>query len=150
MKIERAAPEDHTALTTLTKRSKAFWNYSKQQLDDWDELLTITPEYILENQTFKLFSDDEIIGYYSLLEVATQTLKLDNLFISPDFIKKGYGKILLDDVIRNARKGNYASLILESDPHAEDFYSRFGFVKIGKVETSVIGRFLPIMKISLV
>lgn len=33
--IERAVPLDHQELTLLTNRSKAYWKYSRQQMDEW-------------------------------------------------------------------------------------------------------------------
>ncbi len=147
MKIERAIPSDHTTLTAITKRSKAHWGYSREQIEAWDALLTITPEYIIKNETWKLVSGNEMIGYYSLIKTDPKTLKLDNLFILPEFIGKGFGKQLMHDLFEKAISNNYTAIILHADPNAESFYSKFGFVIIGQIETSVPGRSLPEMKI---
>lgn len=149
MKIERAIPEDHTLLTVITKKSKAFWGYDEQQMERWNDLLTITSDYILKNETYKLLLENEIIGYYSLLKIDPQTLKIDNLFISPEFIGNGLGKKLMADVFEKAKLNNYTSVILDSDPNAEGFYSHLGFIKIDQVKTSVKNRFLPVMKKTL-
>lgn len=149
MKIERAIPEDHTLLTVITKKSKAFWGYDEQQMERWNDLLTITSDYILKNETYKLLLENEIIGYYSLLKIDPQTLKIDNLFISPEFIGKGLGKKLMADVFEKAKLNNYTSVVLDSDPNAEGFYSHLGFIKIDQVKTSVKNRFLPVMKKTL-
>jgi predicted N-acetyltransferase YhbS len=149
MKIVRATTEDHTALTAITKRSKAFWNYEQQQLEEWAELLTITPDYILSHETYKLILEEEIIGYYSVVKIDLQTIKIDNLFVLPEFIGQGLGRKLMDDILEKAALKKYGFIILDSDPNAEAFYRRFGFVKIGQIETSVKDRFLPIMKKTL-
>lgn len=147
--IIRAIPEDHEALTTLTKKSKAFWGYGAELLAQWDTVLTITPDYISENETYKLVEQNTIIGYYSFLVADAQTITLDNLFIDPEFMGKGNGKLLLEDAIDRARGLDFKAIILESDVNAAAFYSRFGFVISGQVETSVAGRFLPLMKLVL-
>ena len=149
MKIERANPSDHTTLTLITKESKAYWGYSSEQMEAWSALLTITPEYITKNETYKLFSGDEIIGYYALVKIDNQTLKLDNLFILPEFIGKGFGKQMMADLFERAASGNYTSVILDADPNAESFYRKFGFVTIGQIETSIPNRSLPVMRRSL-
>lgn len=149
MKVERATEEDHVALTALTKKSKAFWGYSPQQMRSWDEVLTITQDYISNNETFKLVSEDKIIGYYSLLSINAETLKIDNLFICPDFIGKGHGKILMNHIFQKAVSEKCTAIILESDPNAELFYSRFGFTTIRQTETSPGNRSLPLMKFTL-
>jgi GNAT superfamily N-acetyltransferase len=147
MKIERAIPSDHIILTAIAKRSKAYWGYSREQIEAWDALLTVTPEYIIKNETYKLVSGDQIIGYYSIIKTDTATLTLDNLFILPEFIGKGFGKQLMLDLFEKAASNSYTSIILHADPNAESFYSKFGFVTIGQIETSVPGRSLPEMKI---
>lgn len=146
MKIERATEEDHVALTGLTKKSKAFWGYSPEQMKGWDEILTITQDYISDNGTFKLVLEDKIIGYYSVVSINAATLKIDNLFICPDFIGKGHGKILINHIFQKAVSEKYTDIILESDPNAELFYSRFGFTTIAQTETSPGNRSLPLMK----
>jgi hypothetical protein len=46
MKIERAKITDHRVLSELTKKPKAFWGFSPEQIGKWDKELTITPDYI--------------------------------------------------------------------------------------------------------
>ena len=79
--IKRALPSDHSVLTEITMEGKAFWGYSKQQLSNWENDLTITEKYLLENETYKLILNDEIIGYYSFLKLNENHLKLDYLFL---------------------------------------------------------------------
>lgn len=147
--ILRAVPEDHSALSELTKKSKAHWGYSAAQMAEWDALLTITPEYISQNITYKLVLEAKLTGYYSFLSSDTEIIILDNLFIDPEFMGKGYGKLLLDDAIKKVRNMGYKSTKLEADPNAECFYHRFGFVTTGQAETSIPGRFLPIMELEI-
>lgn len=149
MVILKAHPSDHEILTAITKLSKAYWGYSRQQLEEWDALLTVTPDYITDNETYKLVSNDSVIGYYSFFMDDPQTLKLDNLFILPEFIGKGFGKKLMEHLFEKAALYNCSSIMLDSDPNAESFYSRFGFITIGQIENALKTRFLPIMKKSL-
>ncbi|MGQ2983907.1 GNAT family N-acetyltransferase [Flavobacterium sp.] len=149
MTIERAIPTDHDVLTAITKRSKAYWGYSQEQLQEWDALLTFTPEYITNTETYKLVSEGVAIGYYSVFVADPQTLKLDNLFIVPEFISKGFGKKLMEHLFEKAALYKCAAILLDSDPNAESFYSRFGFVTIGQIENAHKTRFLPVMKKSL-
>ena len=44
-----------------------------------------------------------------------------------------------------ARDLGYEKMIVESDPHAEHFYLRKGFQLIDKKESSISGRYLPVM-----
>ncbi len=146
MKIISATPNDHRELTQLTFQSKAYWNYSTDQMDEWREVLTIKPEYIAQNQVYKLVSNHQIIAYYSFFSKSERSVLLDNFFISPKYIGKGFGRLLLLDFLERAKSEGNTSVSLYSDPHSEQFYLYFGFEVIGQENTSIPGRFLPIMR----
>ncbi|HFA49649.1 MAG TPA: N-acetyltransferase [Bacteroidetes bacterium] len=97
MDIEKAEINDHHELTKLTLRSKAHWGYPAEQIKKWEKELTITPKYIAENKVFKLCIQGYIIGYYSYFKTEKNPVKLDNLFIAPEYIGMGFGKILMAD-----------------------------------------------------
>lgn len=145
--IRRALPSDHSVLTEITRNGKAFWGYSKQQLEIWQPELTITSKYISENETYQLVFDDEIIGYYAYIKLGERHLKLDYLFLFQQFIGKGFGQLLLTDFLKRAKDLNTIDIILEADPNAELFYKKFGFVTYDQRESSIKERFLPLMKL---
>lgn len=149
MKIEKANINDNETLTSITKKSKAYWGYSEEQIQKWDKNLTISQDYIRNNNTFKLTENDLILGYYSYLFENEKTVKLDNLFILPEHIGKGFGKQLLLDFLNRMKEEKIEKIILDSEPNAESFYSKMGFVKIGEFETSIKNRFMPIMEMKL-
>ncbi len=149
MKIEKADIADNEILTSITKKSKAYWGYSAEQIQKWDKNLTISEEYIRGNNTFKLTDNDLIIGYYSCIFENEKTVKLDNLFILPEHIGKGFGKYLLLDFLKKMKEEKIERIILDSEPNAEEFYAKMGFVKIGEFETSIKDRFMPIMEMKL-
>jgi N-acetylglutamate synthase-like GNAT family acetyltransferase len=145
MQIQEANIEDHNLITQLTKESKDYWNYGADQIKKWDDDLTISQEYIRVNKVYNLYFEARIIGYYSYNIIHGESVKLDNLFIHPDFIGKGFGKILFDDFLKRIEDIGIKEITLDSDPNTEGFYKKFGFETIGKLETSIEGRFLPVM-----
>lgn len=149
MKIKRSEKNDNLILSEITFEGKAFWGYEKEQLEKWRNDLTITQDYIENNETFKLIVDNEIIGYYSILKLKNKTIKLDNLFLLPKFIGKGYGKFLLNHCIGKAKENNMKKIILDSDPNAELFYKSFGFKTYNQLKTSIENRFLPQMELNI-
>lgn len=144
--IKQAIPNDHIELSKLTKISKAYWGYSAEQILEWDEALTITPAYIKTNQVFKLCIDETIIGYYSYVEKSMKAVHLDNLFVLPSYIGKGFGQLLMLDFLERVKREDCTSITLDSEPQAERFYAKFGFEVIGQLPTSIEGRYLPIMQ----
>jgi N-acetylglutamate synthase-like GNAT family acetyltransferase len=149
MTIEKATISDNEILTEITKKSKAYWGYSAQQILKWNQNLTITQDYIRENKVFKLIEENIIIGYYSYIFEDEKHVKMDNLFILPEYIGKGFGKFLLLDFLNRMKEAQIETITLDSEPNAEAFYFKMGFVKIGEFETSIKNRFMPIMEMKL-
>ncbi|MGE8343547.1 MAG: GNAT family N-acetyltransferase [Flavobacterium sp.] len=149
MNIQKAKIEDHIRLTEITKKSKAYWGYSDEQMKKWSNNLTITIDYIKTNPVFNLVDENQIVGYYSYLKLENNQVKLDNLFILPEYIGKGFGFFLMNDFLERMRNEKCQKIILDSEPNAEQFYQKIGFTKIGEFETSIKNRFMPIMEMNL-
>lgn len=147
MILEKATINDDKILTEITKQSKSYWGYSKEQILAWSDLLTITKEYIEKNYVFKLKNGEATIGYYSYFYDSKTSIILDNLFILPKYIGKGFGKILMDDFLNRVQDSEIKRISLDSEPNAEKFYNKFGFIKINEIETSIKNRFLPVMEL---
>ena len=146
MIVEKANRIDHKELTDLTKKSKSYWGYSPDQMEKWNDNLTITQEYVDNNNVFKISDNGQIIGYYSYLRLNSNTVNLDNIFIYPEHIRKGYGKFLMENFIERMKNIGYKKITLDSEPNAEVFYKNFDFTVVGKLESSIKDRFLPIME----
>jgi GNAT superfamily N-acetyltransferase len=149
MEIKQAVINDNEILTEITKKSKAYWGYSEEQILKWNDSLTISKEYVETNSVFKLMDNDKTIGYYSYLIEKERNVMLDNLFILPEYIGKGFGDFLMSDFLNRMKIEKFEKITLNSEPNAENFYLKFGFKKIGEFETSIKNRFMPIMEMSL-
>jgi N-acetylglutamate synthase-like GNAT family acetyltransferase len=147
MEIVKAELADIEILTMITKKSKAYWGFSDHVLKQWEHILTISKEYIETNKVFKLMLNDQIVGYYSYFAIDEKTIKLDNIFILPEYIGKGFGKILMNDFLDKIRQLEVNKITLDAEPNAENFYKVFGFVTIGQLESSIKNRYLPIMEL---
>ncbi len=147
--ITKSNAEDYEILTDITKKSKAYWGYSEEQMEYWSDLLTISKAYIETNHVYKLIVDNFIIGYYSYIYLNEDEVKLDNLFLLPNYIGKGLGKLLMNDFLQRIKMTQRKKVILDSEPNAEKFYANFGFIKVGEIETSIKNRYLPIMELNL-
>lgn len=91
----QADRNDLNTINSLMHRSKAYWGYDDGFMDKFMQLFQMTPEY-LEKNTVKLFwtldpQGDKAIGFYSF-NINTKEAELDNFFIDPDYIGKGFGK----------------------------------------------------------
>ena len=149
MKVEEAKTFDANELSELTIRSKSHWNYSKKQIEEWKDDLTITSDYINEKEVYKLIDNKSLIGYYSYFKLNEIDIKMENLFIEPKYIGQGYGKFLMSDFLQRIKEAGFKKVTLDADPNAEKFYSYIGFHIVGQLESSVKDRYLPIMEIEI-
>jgi GNAT superfamily N-acetyltransferase len=147
--LEKANIEDAEDLSVLCFASKAYWGYSQEQMNSWRDELTISAEYILKNQVYKLRIDNQLIAFYSYYSLPEKSVFMDNLFIDPTFIGKGYGRIMMDDFLIRIMDSGNIRVLLHADPNAELFYLKFGFKSIGKEVTSIENRYLPVMELKL-
>ncbi|RZJ65729.1 MAG: GNAT family N-acetyltransferase [Flavobacterium sp.] len=150
MEIQNATTNDHEILTFITKTSKNIWGYGDEQIEKWSDVLTITTDYIEKNVLRKLVDDGRIIGYYALMQVDPKEMRLDYMFVLPEFTGKGLGKLLVEDAIDTARNLKYTKISLDADPNAEGFYERLGFSLVRRMESTIPGRFLPVMEMLLI
>lgn len=146
MEITKARNEDAEELTKLTKKSKAYWGYSDEQISLWEDDLRITPYYLENNVAFVIKSNNHISGYYAYRELSGLKVKLDYLFIDPMNIGSGLGKVLLNHLFEQIINAGYRIITLDADPYAESFYLKFGFKTIGQLPSSIPERTLPIME----
>jgi GNAT superfamily N-acetyltransferase len=140
--IRRAQPHEAGTLTGLFWRSKAHWGYDEAFMARVRETLCITPETIEQQHVYVLEAGGQIVGFYAL-HVLPDRLHLEDLFVEPDQIGKGYGRRLFDHAVEVGRRLGYDTFMLESDPNAEEFYLKLGAIRVGEHESAIPGRFIP-------
>jgi ribosomal protein S18 acetylase RimI-like enzyme len=96
-----------------------------------------------KGQVFKLlFEDDKVVGYlgYELNCSNTGLLKIHKIYLSPETQGKGFGKFMIDEVIKIAINNNQKGVFLNVNKYnkAKFFYEKLGFI-ITKEEVIDIG-----------
>ena len=135
-------------LTKLTRRSKASWGYPNEWLKLWKGDLTITKKMMNDFYFYHYVLDGKIAGFYSLNRVNSRTSILEFLFVDPDYFGKGIGAQLIEHAINYCKKNECACLNVLSDPHAESFYTKYGFKVQYYIKSKVIpDRKLPEMEL---
>jgi N-acetylglutamate synthase-like GNAT family acetyltransferase len=148
IQIRRARPEEAPALTELTMRSKSYWRYDADFLAEARGDLELRPEKFLPDfHVYVLEADNELAGFCSLISRGPDHIELEDLFVEPRRIGKGYGKQLWDFSVNLARELGFRTVVLTADPNAESFYVRQGAVRIGEKTSPVRpDRRLPVME----
>jgi GNAT superfamily N-acetyltransferase len=150
LKFRPAAETDAACLTELALRSKAHWDYDAEFLEACRAELTIVPEYVASHTIFVLEEKGKLLGFYSLERQADENVELVHLFVEPDAIGKGYGKLLWTHAVEKSRQLGFHEMIIQSDPFAEAFYLAMGARRVGVIASGVLqGRTLPLLRFSL-
>lgn len=143
IKILKADEKSSRELTSISFAAKKYWGYPDEYFKIWEQELTITPEYIRQNKVYLAVLAEEIVGFYSIIEINTQ-FYLDHLFLKPTVIGKGIGSKLIQHLLVLAKEEGIQTLKIYVDPNAEGFYQKMGANFLELVESSIKGRMLPI------
>lgn len=144
-RITTAIADDVAELTEIAVSAKRHWGYPTEWMELWREDLTVSPAQVACGWTFAAWLDDGIVGWCGL-EPTPPRAEIDGCWVRPKYMGRGIGACLLDHALSRAIDAGIGEMIAVADPHAEGFYQRRGFERIG-VEPSVpLGRFLPVMR----
>jgi GNAT superfamily N-acetyltransferase len=135
-------------LTELALRAKAHWDYDARFLEAARAELTIDAKTIRSARIHVLERRGETIGFYGLLGEPPQG-RLEWMFLEPEEIGHGYGRLMWDLALSDAKAAGFTDLEIESDRYAEAFYVRMGATRIGATASPVDGAPLPLLKIAI-
>jgi GNAT superfamily N-acetyltransferase len=148
--IREAIPGEAEQLTELALRSKGHWGYDAEFLQDCRIDLTLTPEFVASCPVFVIEEQGSLAGFYSLSAESAEEAELLHLFVEPQAIGRGFGKLLFQHAVETARRLGYQRLLIGSDPFALQFYEAMGARRVGEVASIVRpGRMLPLLHYSL-
>lgn len=79
--------------------------------------------------------------------IGIQDEKIEMLFVSPQYLRKGIGKQLVDMAVKN-HQAVFVD-VNEQNPGARAFYEKLGFVEFGRTEMDSQGNPFPIIALRL-
>ena len=93
---------------------------------------------------------DELVAFYALQFLDEQTAELEAIFIEPAYIGSGIGRLLIEHMKATAISRGSERIVIQGDPHAEEFYLAIGARRRGSRESaSISGRQLPLFELLL-
>ncbi len=152
LRIREAIPQDADLLSRLALRSKAHWGYSKEFLEACQSELTVEASRLGtgDYQCFAALDGESIVGFYSLEYVSADSCELGALFVEPEQIGSGVGRLLIQHAVRRLSERGVERLTIQGDPHATGFYIAAGARRVGTRESgSIPGRELPLFEIEI-
>jgi GNAT superfamily N-acetyltransferase len=150
VEVRRALPGDAEVLTRIAFAAKRYWEYPERWISRWTESLTITPEFVRNNDVYAALSGGETFAFYALSGRGRE-LELEHLWVPPAWIGSGAGRLLFEHAMDKAASRGAKSVKIEADPNAEGFYSKMGAKRTGENVYEIEGhrRVLPLMVVDL-
>lgn len=108
-------------LSDLALRSKAHWGYDTAFLEACREELTLRDPELATRRTAVAERDGRIVGFTTLEGEAPQGV-LGMMFVDPDAIGQGVGRLLFTHAVETARALGFTGFTIDADPNAEPFY----------------------------
>jgi GNAT superfamily N-acetyltransferase len=126
-----AEVNDADQLTEIAFAGKAHWGYPPEWMELWRPDLVVTPRYLRTEAISVMEYDGETAGFTGL-STGGKDRQIEHLWLRPKFIGRGFGRLLVGEALRLARKEEVGELFVSSDPNAEGFYLKMGGVRIGR------------------
>jgi GNAT superfamily N-acetyltransferase len=145
--VRAGRPDEAEALAALAVRSKGHWRYPAAFLDRFARTHGLTAEVVAANDVRVLERDGRVRGFSTVLRRGPVAV-LDDLWLDPDEIGRGSGRVLFEDAASRARVAGASTMEWEAEPGAVGFYERMGGIGTGWA-TSPLGRPLPRMSLAL-
>jgi ribosomal protein S18 acetylase RimI-like enzyme len=146
LRIRRARRADSSELTRIAHAAKRFWGYPEELIRLWAADLTVTPDFVVDHDTYCAVKRSQVVGFYALSGERT-TRELEHLWVDPKHIGSGVGRALFDHLLGHLRRAGVTRLTIASDPNAEGFYRRVGARRVGTVPSRPAGRHLTLLEL---
>jgi ribosomal protein S18 acetylase RimI-like enzyme len=134
--IRDARPDEALALESLQRRASAVWEEYRAQLAAHPDAITPPHRAIAEGRVRVAVDESgHPLGFSVVQPIEDGRCELDDLFVEPDSMRRGVGRLLVDDVGARAAAGGASYVDVIANPNALGFYSRLGFEVTGQAST---------------
>lgn len=135
-RIRDALPTEAAALEALHRRSSDVWEEYRVQLAANPDAIEPPDQAIAEGRVrVAVDASRRLLGFSVVKPVEDGRCELDDLFVEPESMGVGVGRLLVDDVAARAAAAGAASVDVIANPNALGFYERVGFESTGDAST---------------
>ena len=135
-RVRDARPAEAAALAALQRRSSDVWEEYRAQLAANPGVIEPPHEAIAEGRVrVAVDASGRRLGFSVVLAPEGGRVELDDLFVEPDSMGRGVGRLLVADVVSRAAAVPASGVDVTANPNALGFYQRVGFRVTGEVAT---------------
>jgi ribosomal protein S18 acetylase RimI-like enzyme len=134
--IRDAKPDEASALETLQRRSSDVWDEDRTHLAAHPDAIQAPHQAIEEGRVRVAVGDKgQLLGFSVVLLINDGDCELDDLFVEPDVMRHGIGRLLVEDVAARAIAAGAHRVNVIANSRAVGFYERVGFRITGEAQT---------------
>ena len=149
IRLRNARQDELESLSELCLRSKGVWGYDPTFMAACRAELTLQPAE-LEPTHLQVAEVDSVALGVVQIKVTGEDAHLLKLFVEPNRLRSGIGRLLLGWASERARSLGALRMNIEADPNAVPFYRRSGARLAGSAPSgSIPGRMLPLLILNL-
>jgi GNAT superfamily N-acetyltransferase len=146
--LRLAEPRDVDRLRCVTIAAKAHWGHDLEWVRSWVAAGDF-PGVAVARGEGQVLEVDGVVAGWSALQHRGETAWLEDLWVDPQYMGRGFGKTLFLDAAARAVDAGARRLEWEADPDAVGFYERMGGRHVRDSDLTELGRVLPIMALDL-
>ena len=133
--IRLGTPADLPACSGVYRRASLSNAGDSDNLLAHPEYLILGPEGLAEGRMYVTEEGGSVVGFATWAAEPDGTIELEDVFVDPDWRRRGIATALLAHVLDVLRTRGVRCLEVTANPHAEGFYSSAGFIESGVAET---------------
>jgi GNAT superfamily N-acetyltransferase len=135
-RIRDARPDEAAALASLQRRASDVWEEYRADLAANPGVIQPPHQAIAEGRVrVAVAGSGRRLGFSVALAAEGGRVELDDLFVEPDAMGRGVGRLLVADVVSRAAAAEATCIDVTANPNAAGFYERVGFRVTGDVPT---------------
>ncbi len=136
LKIRRYKSSDNAVVWELHWLGLAQNGVKINTLGPWEkDLNDIENNYLKEGDFILGEIDERVVAMGAFRKKSDEVAEIKRMRVHPDFQKKGFGKTILEQLEKRAKRKGYNKLVLDTSQkwlEAQRFYERNGYKETGR------------------
>jgi catechol 2,3-dioxygenase-like lactoylglutathione lyase family enzyme/GNAT superfamily N-acetyltransferase len=126
-RVRRARDANVAEINQVIVASKSHWDSPESYLQAALPLLMIDESYLAEHLCFEIVDESSnVVCFFAVAEDSGEHV-LDHLWVRPDRLGLGIGRLACEHVFSLARRYRWPVLLVLPEPRAHGFYRKMGF-----------------------
>jgi len=136
MLIRDANSDDYAAMARIFRQASLANPGDKEALLAHPHALQLPDDLIRRGRArVAMLADGTIVGFASTRASEIGVLELDDVFVDPDWQRRGAARRLMGQIAAEACEEGKTRIEVTANPHALEFYRAVGFVTDSETET---------------